>query len=87
MKSSLTAGACSAPVFFLGKPCVRCKKHWDCCFPCVAFELYLTMKSPRLIRVSCSKEHCPLKSFKKGPCLLYCDGNCLAYRYAERVVR
>jgi len=27
MNSSLAAGACSAPVFFLGKPCNKCKKR------------------------------------------------------------
>ena len=65
------------------KPCIGCKNKWNCCFPCNAFEIYLTMKSPKLIRMSCSKENCPLKNFVKGPCLLNCDGNCLVYRYVD----
>jgi hypothetical protein len=70
------------------RPCVRCEKRSACFGFCHAFELYLTMRNTRLIRISCSKEACPLtRKFIGGLCMLYCDGECLAYRYVEwRVV-
>jgi hypothetical protein len=65
-----------------GKPCARCKKRSTCFGFCHAFEVYLTMRNTRLIRISCSKEHCTNKKFEL-PCLFYNDGTCMVYRYAE----
>lgn len=63
-------------------PCLHCKKRWTCFGPCHQFELYITFKNTRLIRISCAPENC--KNKKWGlPCLFHNNGTCIIYQYAE----